>query len=125
MDNNQTTRKNAGNNGLAGFLRGGFKAGLGVAENMHKFAVELPLNMVPGFVATEEQTGALKAKHSELLRGLYGTIDNVGCKVMDMTADGAEALATKVRDVLDEDAEQASVVKTTPKAATDTSEAAA
>jgi len=95
----QTTRQDQQTAGVAGILRNAFQAALGVAENMHQTAVEIPLNMVPEFVASKEQTTALKDKHRNLLRGMYGSIDSLATKAMDIGAEQAARLAEGVSDM--------------------------
>ena len=94
---NQTTQKEAGNGGLAGVLRGTFQAGLGVAENMHQLAVEIPLNMLPVVGVSQEKTTELKDKHRNLLRGMYGSIDSLTTKAMDVGADAAERMTVEAK----------------------------
>lgn len=94
---NQTTQKEAGKSGFAGVLRGTFQAGLGVAENMHQLAVEIPLSMLPGVGVSEEKTTELKNKHRNLLRGMYGSIDSLTTKAMDVGADAADRLTAEVK----------------------------
>ena len=94
---NQTTQK-AGN-GVAGLLRSGLKTGLGVAEGMHQFAVEIPLNMLKVVGVSDEQTSALKDKHRSLLRGMYGSIDSVATQMTDVGEKQATLLADGIRDL--------------------------
>ena len=94
---NQTTQK--ADNGVAGLLRSGFKTGLGVAEGMHQFAVEIPLNMLKVVGVSDEQTSALKDKHRSLLRGMYGSIDSVATQMTDVGERQATLLADGIRDL--------------------------
>jgi len=99
---NQTTQKDTATKGLSGLLRGGFQAGLGVAENMHQFTVEVPLNMLPAVGVSEETATELKDKHRNLLRGMYGSIDSVTTKAMDVGAEFAGRLTAEVRERMDD-----------------------
>jgi len=98
----QTTRQDQQTAGVAGFLRNTFQAALGVAENMHQSAIEIPLSMVPKSVASEEQTTALKDKHRNLLRGMYGSVDSLVTKAMGVGAEQAGRLAEGIRDLADD-----------------------
>ncbi len=109
---NQTTHKEAGKGGLTGALRGTFQAGLGVAENMHQLAVEIPLNMLPGVGVSEETTTELKDKHRNLLRSMYGSIDSLTTKAMDFGADAADRLTAEVKKLATEVNKTASDKKT-------------
>ena len=92
----QTTR-NADSVGVAGLLRSTLKTGLGVAENMHQFAVEIPLNMLKVVGVSDEQTSALKDKHRGLLRGMYGSIDSVASQMTEVGERQATLLADGIR----------------------------
>ena len=94
----QTTRKEDGGNVLTGFLRNTLQTGLGVAENMHQTAVEIPLNMLKGVGVSEEQTSALKDKHRNLLRGMYGSIDSIASQFVDVGEKQAAKLSAEIRD---------------------------
>jgi len=94
----QTTRKVDGGSILTGFLRNTLQTGLGVAENMHQTAVEIPLNMLKGVGVSEEQTSALKDKHRNLLRGMYGSIDSIASQFVDIGEKQAAKLTTEIRD---------------------------
>ena len=96
----QTTRKD--DNGVAGMLRSSLKTGLGVAEHMHQFAVEIPLNMLKVVGVSDEQTTALKDKHRNLLRGMYGSIDSVATQMTEVGERQASLLAEGIRDLADE-----------------------
>ena len=95
---NQTTQK-VSNGGVASLLRSGLKTGLGVAEGMHQFAVEIPLNMLKVVGVSDEQTSALKDKHRSLLRGMYGSIDSVATQMTDVGEKQATLLADGIRDL--------------------------
>jgi hypothetical protein len=96
----QTTRKD--DNGVAGMLRSSLKTGLGVAEHMHQFAVEIPLNMLKVVGVSDEQTTALKDKHRNLLRGLFGSIDSVATQMTEVGERQASLLAEGIRDLADD-----------------------
>jgi hypothetical protein len=96
----QTTRKD--DNGVAGMLRSSLKTGLGVAEHMHQFAVEIPLNMLKVVGVSDEQTTALKDKHRNLLRGMYGSIDSVATQMTEVGERQASLLAEGIRDLADD-----------------------
>lgn len=93
----QTTGQERQTVGVIGFLRNSFQTGIGVAEKMHQAAVEIPLNMVPESVASAEQTTALKDKHRNLLRSMYGSIDAIANKAMDVGAEQAARFADSIR----------------------------
>ena len=95
---NQTTQK-VSNGGVADLLCSGLKTGLGVAEGMHQFAVEIPLNMLKVVGVSDEQTSALKDKHRSLLRGMYGSIDSVATQMTDAGEKQATLLADGIRDL--------------------------
>jgi hypothetical protein len=97
----QTTRKDD-NGGVASMLRSSLKTGLGVAEHMHQFAVEIPLNMLTVVGVSEEQTSALKDKHRNLLRGMYGSIDSVASQMTEVGERQAALLADGIRDLADD-----------------------
>ena len=94
---NQTTQK--ADYGVASLLRSGLKTGLDVAEGMHQFAVEIPLNMLKVVGVSDEQTSALKDKHRSLLRGMYGSIDSVATQMTDAGEKQATLLADGIRDL--------------------------
>jgi hypothetical protein len=94
----QTTRKDERVSFLTGFLRNTLQTGLGVAENMHQTAVEIPLNMLKGVGVSEEQTSALKDKHRNLLRGMYGSIDSIASQFVDVGEKQATKLSAEIRD---------------------------
>jgi len=93
----QTIQKTS--SGVTGLLRSGLKTGLGVAEGMHQFAVEIPLNMLKVVGVSDEQTSALKDKHRNLLRGVYGSIDSVATQMTDVGEKQATLLADGIRDL--------------------------
>jgi hypothetical protein len=97
----QTTRKDEKSSGLTGFFRNTLHTGLGVAENMHQSAMEVPLNLLKGVGVSEEQTTELKDKHRNLLRGMYGSIDSIASKFVDVGEEKATKLATEIRDRVD------------------------
>jgi hypothetical protein len=113
----QTTRKEDGGNVLTGFLRNTLQTGLGVAETMHQTAVEVPLNMLQVVGVSEEQTSALKDKHRNLLRSMYGSIDSIASQFVDVGENQAAKLSAEIRDRVEsskaareeEPAEEASV----------------
>ena len=94
----QTTRKD-GSLGVANMLRSTLKTGLGVAENMHQFAVEIPLNMLKVVGVSDEQTSALKDKHRNLLRSMYGSIDSVASQMTEVGERQAAQLADGIRNL--------------------------
>ncbi len=94
----QTTRKDDGGNVLIGFLRNTLETGLGAAETMHQTAVEIPLNMLKGVGVSEEQTSALKDKHRNLLRGMYGSIDSIASQFVDVGEQQAAKLSAEIHD---------------------------
>ena len=94
----QTTRKDHGNDVLIGFLRNTLQTGLSVAENMHRSAVEIPLNMLKGVGVSEEQTSALKDKHRNLLRGMYGSIDSIASQFVDVGEKQAARFVAEFRN---------------------------
>jgi hypothetical protein len=96
----QTTR-NADSAGVASLLRSTLKTGLGVAENMHQFAVEIPLNMLKVVGVSDEQTSALKDKHRKLLRGMYGSIDAAASQMAEVGERQATLLADGIRKLAD------------------------
>ena len=98
----KTTRKDPAAGGVTGTMKKAFKAGLGVAENMHQFAVEIPLNMVPESVATREQTDALKSKHKSLLRRMYGSIDSLATSAMDVGEEQAGRFAAGLKELAEQ-----------------------
>ena len=89
--------------GVIGFLRNSFQTAIGVAENMHQAAVEIPLNMVPESIASAEQTTALKDKHRNLLRSMYGSIGYIANRAMDVGAEQAARIAESTRDSTEND----------------------
>ena len=93
----QTIQKTS--SGVTGLLRSGLKTGLGVAEGMHQFAVEVPLNMLKVVGVSDEQTSALKDKHRSLLRSMYGSIDSVATQMTDVGEKQATLLADGIRDL--------------------------
>ena len=97
----QTTRKVDGGSVLTGFLRNTLQTGLGVAENMHQTAVEIPLNLLKGVGVSEEQTSALKDKHRNLLRSMYGSIDSIASQFVDVGEQQAEKLSAGIHDRLE------------------------
>ena len=92
----QTARKDDASDGFTGILRGSFQAGLRIAESMHQFAVEIPLNMLQVIGVSDEQTTALKEKHRNLLRGMYGSIDSVVTQFADSGQEQAGKLASEL-----------------------------
>ena len=92
----QTKQNDSAARSLIGAFRSFFQAGLGVAESMHRFTVEVPLNMLPIVGVSEEQTTELKNKHRNLLRSMYGSIDSLGTRAMDFGADCADRLTDEV-----------------------------
>jgi hypothetical protein len=94
----QTTRKDD-SLGVANMLRSTLRTGLGVAENMHQFAVEIPLNMLKVVGVSDEQTSALKDKHRNLLRGMYGSIDSVASQMTEVGERQAAQLADGIRNL--------------------------
>jgi hypothetical protein len=65
---------------------------------MHQTAVEIPLNMLKGVGVSEEQTSALKDKHRNLLRSMYGSIDSIASKFVDVGEDQAAKFSAEIRD---------------------------
>ena len=102
----QTTRRDPETGGVAGPMRKAFRAGLGVAEKMHQFAVEIPLNLVPESVASPEQTTALKDKHRSLLRGMYSSIDAFASKAIDVGGERASRFAEGLREFAEKTADE-------------------
>jgi len=94
----QTTRKDV-SGGVTSLLRSSLKTGLGVAEGMHQFAVEIPLNMLKVVGVSDEQTTTLKDKHRSLLRGMYGSIDSVATQMTDVGEKQASLLVDGIRDL--------------------------
>jgi hypothetical protein len=103
----QTVHKDAGTGGITGVLRNSFQAGLGVAENMHRFAVEIPLNMLPTFGVSEETTTELKDKHRNLLRGMYGSINSVATRLMDVGGKQEALVTAELKNLVETQAEEA------------------
>jgi hypothetical protein len=97
--NTQTVKTDSKSGGISGALRSSLQMGLGVAESVHQFAVEIPLSMVPGFVASKEQTTALKDKHRNLLRGVYGSIGSLATSMIDAGAQQAELAVDEAGDL--------------------------
>lgn len=94
MSTSETIQKSGG---LTGVMKNSFKTGLNAAESMHQFAVELPLNMLAGVGVPEDKTTALKDKHRNLLRGVYGAVDSIASRAMDLGSEQAELLTTEIR----------------------------
>ena len=114
----QTSDTGASKGGFTDVLRGSFQAGLGIAEKMHQFAVEVPLNMLPGVGVSEEQATALKDKHRNLLRGVYGSIDSVTTKGMDFGVEQAKRFTAELKGMAEQgQAEAEKVVAKTEKTA--------
>ena len=109
----QTARKNEAVDGFTGILRGSFQAGLRIAESMHQFAVEIPLNMLQIVGVSDEQTTALKEKHRNLLRGMYGSIDSVVTKFADSGEEQAGKLASELGQLAEDTRPSARVKKGT------------
>jgi len=71
-------------------MKNSFQAGLKGAENMHQFAVEIPLNMLAAVGVPEEKTTMLKDKHRSLIRSVYGSVDSIASRAMDLGAEEAD-----------------------------------
>jgi hypothetical protein len=94
MSTSQTIQKSGG---LTGVMKSSFKAGIGAAESMHQFAVEIPLNLLAVVGVPEDKTTALKEKHRGLLRGLYGSVDSITSRAMDLGAEQADILTSEIK----------------------------
>jgi len=109
---NQTVQKSGG---LTGVMKSSFKAGLGAAESMHQFAVEIPLNLLAVVGVPEEKTTMLKDKHRNLLRGVYGSVDSIASRAMDLGAEEADILTAEASKQVENAKEVvAEVTKTKP-----------
>jgi hypothetical protein len=112
---NQTVQKSGG---LTGVMKSSFKAGLGAAESMHQFAVEIPLNLLAVVGVPEDKTTMLKDKHRGLLRGLYGSVDAITTRALDLGAEEADILTAEAsRQVANAKEVVAEVTKPEKKAA--------
>ena len=113
---NQTVQKSGG---LTGVMKSSFKAGIGAAESMHQFAVEIPLNLLAVVGVPEDKTTALKEKHRGLLRGLYGSVDSITSRAMDLGAEQADILTSEIKKRTESAEEVVAEVTKPVKKATD------
>jgi hypothetical protein len=99
----QTPRKDDTAQGFTGLFKSGVQMGLGVAEYMHQAAVEIPLNMLPVIGVSDEQTTALKDKHRNLLRGMYGSIGSVTSQFVEVGKKQAGLLAAGISKLAEDE----------------------
>ena len=60
-----------------GFLNSAFKAGVSAAEDIHKRAFEIPLDMLEGMGAPKDKVDMLRDKSQNLIGELYTAIHSV------------------------------------------------
>ena len=99
--NANTTQTESTSGVIAGVLKSSMQMGLGVTERVHQFAVEVPLSMVPSFIASKEQTTALKDKHRNLLRGVYGSIDSFATSMLKAAEEQVDLAADEVSELVE------------------------
>ena len=60
-----------------GFLEHAFKSGISAAEDIHKRAFEIPLNMLEGMGAPQDKIDMIRDKSQHMIVDLYSAINSV------------------------------------------------
>jgi hypothetical protein len=64
-----------------GMLKNAFKAGVGAAEDIHKRAFQIPLDMLEGMGAPKDKVDMLRDKSQHLIGELYNAINTVASQI--------------------------------------------
>jgi hypothetical protein len=64
-----------------GMLKHAFNAGVGAAEDIHKRAFQIPLDMLEGMGAPKDKVDMLRDKSQSLIGELYNAINSVASQI--------------------------------------------
>ncbi len=64
-----------------GMLKSAFNAGVGAAEDIHKRAFQIPLDMLEGMGAPQDKVDMLRDKSQNLIGELYNAINTVASQI--------------------------------------------
>jgi len=70
-----------------GMLKHAFKAGVGAAEDIHKRAFQIPLDMLEGMGAPKDKVDMLRDKSQHLIGELYNAINSVASQISPDSSD--------------------------------------
>lgn len=69
-----------------GLMKHAFKAGVSAAEDIHKRAFEIPLDMLEGMGAPKDKVEMLRDKSQHLIGELYTAINSVASQISPNTS---------------------------------------